>query len=290
MKFSVVVPTHCRPAPLARCLQALAGQDFPKNDFEVIVVDDGGAIPAVSSGPGCVFQLLRQDRRGPAAARNAGAAIASGEFLAFTDDDCRPAPDWLACLAALLAGTPDELVGGPIVNDLTENPFSTASDLLLDYLYRHYSHDGTGPAFLATCNLAMRRSHFDEIGRFDERFPIAAGEDREFCDRWRYSGRRIRFASGAVVHHAHSMEWRGFMRQHFNYGRGAWYFRRARARRNLPGPRIEPLRFYLGILRSPFILPRPAGPRVRMSALLALSQIVYAAGFLREVASANSRR
>jgi glycosyltransferase involved in cell wall biosynthesis len=101
--FSIIVPTFNRPAELADCLQALALLEYPQHRFEIIVVDDGGALPAAPIisrfQPDLEIISLRQDRGGPAAARNAGARIGRGRYLAFTDDDCLPAPGWLSALA-----------------------------------------------------------------------------------------------------------------------------------------------------------------------------------------------
>src|SRR5258705_2165999 len=94
---SIVVPTFARPAQLRRCLEGIARLEAGTSSFEVIVVDDGGPEPldtlVASSADGLDIRLIRQPRGGPAAARNAGAALARGVFLAFIDDDCTPAPD-----------------------------------------------------------------------------------------------------------------------------------------------------------------------------------------------------
>ena len=100
---SVIVPTHRRPAQLAECLAALARLDYPPDRYEVIVVDDGGGMPLDDVlepfRDRMAVSCLTGRRAGPAAARNAGAARARGDLLAFTDDDCRPRPDWLRRLA-----------------------------------------------------------------------------------------------------------------------------------------------------------------------------------------------
>src|SRR5262245_39012600 len=102
--FSVIIPTYSRPAQLGGCLEALAATQLAGNSFEVIVVDDGSPSPprAVVDrfGERLMVRLLTSAHVGPAAARNLGAEQAAGQFLAFTDDDCRPAPDWLPELAA----------------------------------------------------------------------------------------------------------------------------------------------------------------------------------------------
>ncbi|MBI3801508.1 MAG: glycosyltransferase family 2 protein [Deltaproteobacteria bacterium] len=131
---SVVIPTYNRPSQLARCLDGLAELAYPQNYFEVIVVDDGGSLdltPATARHRNQLnLTLLRQPRGGPGAARNTGAAVAQGDLIAFLDDDCRPAQDWLLRLTTCFsleteqrsARLPNRLIGGPIFNALPHNP------------------------------------------------------------------------------------------------------------------------------------------------------------------------
>ena len=97
--FSIIIPTFNRAVQLRNCLAAIAALDFPADNFEVIVVDDGSkslsdAIVNKFS-KSLKISLLSQKNSGPAAARNNGADRATGQFLVFTDDDCAPATDWL---------------------------------------------------------------------------------------------------------------------------------------------------------------------------------------------------
>ncbi len=276
--FSIIIPTYARPRSLAACLRALAGLHYPRARFEVVVVDDGSETPprdVIASFEDAIdLTLLVQRHAGPAAARNHGAAQARGPFLAFTDDDCAPAPGWLEALAAHLVAAPDHLVGGQTRNALAGNPYATASQLLIDYLYAAPQQT----RFFAANNMALSAAQFHAVGGFDPTFARAAGEDREFCDRWQHNGYPMAYVPAAVVYHAHALTGRTFWRQHFNYGRGALRFHRARARRRQSRLRIEPISFYLGLLRYPFS--QMGGWRaLRLTALLAVSQAANAAGF-----------
>src|SRR4051812_32996176 len=102
MKISVVVPTYKRPELLMRCLHSLVDQYFDEKDYEIIVVSDGPdelAKHIVSVWTETYSNQLRYvalpEKRGPAAARNAGWKRANAELVAFTDDDCMPDPRWL---------------------------------------------------------------------------------------------------------------------------------------------------------------------------------------------------
>src|SRR5215470_2400148 len=277
-RFSIVVPTYRRAAILAECLDAVARLDYPRDRFEAIVVDDGGG--AVELPRACAaldIALLSQAHAGPAAARNTGAARARGEFLAFTDDDCRPEPSWLRAMAARIAEAPDRVIGGRAVNALPENPYSTATQLLVDYVCRwHATHRES--AFFASNNLVVPAELFRARGGFDASFPRAAGEDREFCHRWARSGGRFAYAPEAVVRHEHRLDLRSFWRQHFTYGRGALRFHRMLAAHGLPAR--TPASFYLGLVASP-LTSRERRP-LALVMLLLLSQVATAAGYWRE--------
>jgi glycosyltransferase involved in cell wall biosynthesis len=283
--FSIVVPTYDRPRELARCLASLVRLDYPRDRFEVIVVDDGNPTP-----PGAAVDpfradldvtVLGQSHAGPAAARNRGAAQARGRFLAFTDDDCTPAPDWLRTLAARFAKAPDVAIGGRTRNAVPANPYSAASQLLVAYLYDYYNADPDRARFVASNNLAVPTDRFRAVGGFDPSPPRAAGEDREFCDRWLCHGSRLVYAPEVLVDHAHVLTFRTFCRQHFSYGRGAFYFRRLRGRRSAAGIELEPPSFYLDLPKYPFSRARPL-QAPRLAALLLVSQAANAAGFAWE--------
>ena len=283
--FSIIIPTYSRPGPLAACLQALTGLDYARERFEVIVVDDGSPTPpkAVVESLRDRFQLTLHLQRhaGPAAARNAGAMRARGKYLAFTDDDCLPAPDWLQALTVRFDRAPDHLVGGRIINALPENPYSTAAQLLIDYMYAHYNSDRRHANFFASNNLAVNAERFRAIGGFDTSFPLAAGEDRELCDRWLHYGYEMTYAPEVLVYHAHGLTLRSFWRQQFRYGRGAFGFHRVRAQRTQKGIRLQAPSFYLNLLRHSFSQGR-CGRRLMLAGLLLVSQGAITMGFLRE--------
>jgi GT2 family glycosyltransferase len=283
--FSIIIPTYARPGQLATCLQSLARLDYPRDRFEVIVVDDGSETPpeaVVASFCGHLdVTLLKQAHAGPAAARNTGAAHARGRFLAFTDDDCAPALDWLQSLEARFARASDCAIGGRTLNALPDNPYSTASQLLIAYLYAYYNADSDRARFFASNNLAMPADRFHAIGGFDTTYTRTAAEDREFCDRWLHHGYRMTYAPEALVYHAHALKFHSFWRQHFNYGCGAFRFRQARAQRACGRIRLEPLSFYLNLLLYPFS--QAQGWRAPLlAALLGVSQVANAVGFLWE--------
>jgi len=175
--ISLIIPTYNRPEQLAFCLQACAQMDYPRERLELIVVNDGGERPLThlieSFKESLNIQLIDQVNRGPAAARNAGAAVAVGEVVAFTDDDCAPDTGWLRNLAMGFEGETAVALGGNTFNVLKRNRYATASQLLVDYLYRYYNQPTA--QFFTSNNIAIPRTLFIEMGGFKPDMPLAAG-------------------------------------------------------------------------------------------------------------------
>jgi glycosyltransferase involved in cell wall biosynthesis len=283
--YSVVVPTYQRGTALERCLHALASQTLERDRFEVIVVDDGSIAPpraAVARASALLdVRLIEQANAGPASARNAGARAARGEYVVFTDDDCRPDPGWLRASDLSATRHPGCAIGGRVVNALGDGLYSSASQLLIEFLYDYFNVDVEGGRFFITSNQAQPKRSFHAIGGFDVTFPLAAAEDRDLCDRWREAGLAMVYCDDAIVHHAHALGLHSYCRQHFNYGRGAYHLHRARARRGERPLRVEPPRFYSRLVGYPF--GRGEGARaVPLSALMALSQGAYVLGYVSE--------
>lgn len=229
IEISVIIPTFRRPAALMQCLDALALQTMQCfSSFEVIVVDDGSPEP-VELDPHrwdnhFILSVICQKNAGPAAARNRGAEAASGMLLAFTDDDCLPGPGWLDALVSALQETPEALVGTATWNGIPENLFSAASQLIIDIVYDHNNQHPDDAHFLASNNFACARRYFLEMRGFDESFPRPGAEDRDYCDRWRISGRKIRFLPHPYVEHRHFQTLEKYLDLHFRYGRGAYLY------------------------------------------------------------------
>lgn len=281
LRFTVIVPTCGRPRQLAACVRSLRHIARPPGGFEVVIVSDGGPPPAPEltagdTGNAARIRVVTQAHAGPAAARNLGARLAEGECLAFTDDDCRPDPDWLLALDRALRLAPAALAGGRTMNALPANTYAAASHSLVTFVAAHFA-GGTAGRFFASNNMAVARLEYFAAGGFDERYPFAA-EDRDFSHRWSAAARPSVSVADALVHHAHPLTLATFVRQHASYGRGAWHFRRSRAEEGSAPPVSSA--FYLGSLRHPF---RSGGRRrARLAALVALAHAAYAAGLAGE--------
>ncbi|MFB3778107.1 MAG: glycosyltransferase family 2 protein [Bryobacteraceae bacterium] len=283
--FSIIVPTYNRPRRLAGFLESLTKLDYRRDAFEVVLVDDGSEADlepvAAAFRDRLNIVFIRQSHGGVARGRHVGAVAARGKYLAFTDDDCMPSASWLARLEEALEATPGCAAGGHTENALDGNVFSTASQVLISYLYERLNSTPQGAIFFTGNNMAMPRELYHKIGGLDVTWPMC-GEDRDFCARWRAEGYPMVYAPDAVIQHAHDLDLRRFWIQHFGYGRGARRFHKTCAQRgDLASSRLERFSFYRGLLMAAFRYVR--GPRAFLIALLlALSQAANAAGFLLE--------
>lgn len=285
ISFSIIIPTYNRPQRLEQCLTSMTQLDYPRDQFQVIVVDDGSKTPLDPVihpfQEHFSLQLIQQSNAGPASARNTGAAAAVGEYLVFTDDDCQVDPFWLKALEQATQQVPNAMIGGYTVNALQDNLYSTASQLLVDYLYTYYNKDTGESTFFTSNNFAVPRLLYQKLGGFNTQFPLAAGEDREFCDRWRAHHFLMHHARDMQVYHSHTLTLGSFWRQHFNYGRGAFHFHKSRSQRQTQPIKVEPLTFYIRLLTYPFSQQKNK-QKINLSGLFFLSQVANIFGFLWE--------
>jgi cellulose synthase/poly-beta-1,6-N-acetylglucosamine synthase-like glycosyltransferase len=275
VSISVVIPTHDRPAALDACLAALGAQTVRSEQFEVVVVDDGGSFEVgdvVDRHQSSLrISLSRRAHAGPASARNAGAELAQGEVLAFTDDDCVPDPYWLATIATAVERSPGCMVGGRTENALSGNPYSEASQAVIAYMYADGLRRTGELPFVTSNNLALEHELFDRLEGFDSSFPDAAAEDRDLSARCKARGGSLVYEPAALVRHAHPLGPRSLLRQYVAYGRGA-----RRMAHKTPGLRSPG--FYARMLIEPYRRHSP-GQAVAVASLIALTQIGTAIGY-----------
>jgi GT2 family glycosyltransferase len=218
--ISVVIATHQRAVLIDRCLRALEAQVFPAT--EVIVIDDASAdrTPAVLREwvrrPSINIRAQRLEvNGGPARARNRGIALAHGEWVAFTDDDCAPEPDWLAAMAARAKAAPDAVAGvGGRVRPM-------APGLVADYMTVHrILEPPSSCSYIVTSNCIYRRRVLLEVGGFNENVRTPGGEDPGLSFAVRQAGYSLGFCPEAVVRHHYRESIVDFIKTFYRYGRG----------------------------------------------------------------------
>lgn len=217
--FSVIVCTRNGASRISECLEAIHRTYGSYRSYETIVVDDGstdGTADFVEKNFPWV-RLLRLEPGGLSVARNAGAAAARGEVLAFTDDDCQPDREWIARLQPIFAADRYAAAGGPNLPPPPRNA-EAAVVCASPGAPSHVMLDDEEAEHLPGCNLVVRKSAFDAIGGFDAQFHTA-GDDVDFCWRLRNAGFRLGFVPGAFVWHSRRSSIRAFLRQQLGYGR-----------------------------------------------------------------------
>lgn len=216
-RISVIVCTYRGSATLVPCLDSICALDYP--DFEVIVVNDGGdarVADIASDYEGLV--LVDTPHEGLGAARNHGAARASGEILAYTDDDCVVEKKWLRWIALQFESDPS--LGGAGGPNLPPPPESArrAQVAAAPGGPTHVLLSDTRAEHLPGCNLAVRREVFDKVGGFHTVFR-SAGDDVDFCWRVLEAGHGLGFHAAAFVWHHRRFTYRAYLRQQIGYGR-----------------------------------------------------------------------
>jgi len=205
---TVLIPVRDRVAELRRCLAA-AGTGYP-----VLVVDDGSADPdavrAAALAAGARL-IQRPSSGGPAAARNAGLAALTSEFVAFLDSDCEPPPGWIDGLAVhfadpLVAAVAPRVVAAPGTGPTLDQGGQPARVAPL-----------TRVSYVPTAALVVRRSALG--GGFDE--SLRYGEDVDLIWRLTGAGWRVRYEPAVEVHHAATGSLAGILHRRFKYGTSA---------------------------------------------------------------------
>lgn len=211
---SIVVPVLNGATTLPACLASLRRLDYPSDQLEVIVVDNGSTDDTAA--------LLAREHwirteaepvRGPAAARNRGWRAARGDVIAFTDADCTVDPGWLRALVAPLADRDVGIAGGAILPIEPATPIQRFGAQLHDH---QSAIETCRPAYAITMNWASRRELLNTVGGFDPRFLRC--EDVDLAYRVQQSGYRVVYTAEAIVYHRNEATLRGLFEEGFLHG------------------------------------------------------------------------
>jgi O-antigen biosynthesis protein len=214
-RISVIVCTYNGARTIRDCLEGLRRLDYP--GFEVIVVNDGSTDGTAAIAGEYGFRVISTRNHGLSHARNVGLHAASGDIVAYIDDDAYPDPDWLRYLAAGFLESSHVGIGGPnlappgdglVAESVANAPGGPSHVLLSDGEAEH----------IPGCNMAFRRKALLAIGGFDPQFRTA-GDDVDVCWRLREKGWTLGFHPGAVVWHHRRSSVRAYLKQQMGYGR-----------------------------------------------------------------------
>ena len=214
-RISVIVCSYNGARTIRECFEGLLKLEYP--NFEVIVVNDGSNDATAAIAHEYDFQLISTHNRGLSAARNTGLEAATGEIVAYIDDDALPDPHWLNYLASTFLSTTHAGVGGPNIPPLGDGPIAECVAnapggpvhvLLSDQEAEH----------IPGCNMAFRKSALQAIGGFDPQFR-SAGDDVDVCWRLQQQGGTLGFSPAALVWHHRRNSVRGYWKQQRGYGK-----------------------------------------------------------------------
>jgi len=220
-EVTIVIPVKDRAEELRRCLDSLSLLTYPREKLRIIVVDDGssddsalvarefGALVVPSGGVG----------RGPAAARNVGAAKATGEILAFIDSDCSASQGWLNDLIPTFNDPAMAAVGGQVDGMCTASAVDRYESIMSSLSLGSRERTGSGgndTFYLPSCNLLVRTTAFRNAGGFKDEMHV--GEDVDLTWRLRDNGWTIAYLPAGNVLHEHRSSIRSFMSRRFDYG------------------------------------------------------------------------
>jgi glycosyltransferase involved in cell wall biosynthesis len=258
--ISVIIPAHDAGKTLPDCLDALARQTIGPSDYEVIVSDDGSTDDTAQIAVARGARVVVGPRRGPAAARNRGLAVARGKIVLFTDADCVPRPDWIDQMVAPIRAGADGVKGGY----LNRQPGLVPRFVQVEFeeKYARLASQGT-VEFVDTYAAAYRREILDRYGGFDAQLPGA--EDVDLSFRVARQGCRFVFAPAARVYHHHSETLARYLHRKFSYAvhRANVYWRypeRAIGDSNTPRDMIVQIGLAgLVVVSSVYVVVNPSG-------------------------------
>jgi glycosyltransferase involved in cell wall biosynthesis len=230
-RISAIVCTRNRCSALAQLLESLASLEVPAElPWELVVVDNGSTDGTAALLDACATRLpinrAYEGHKGLSRARNAGLRAARGDILAFTDDDCIPAPDWLSAIANEFDAEPalSGLGGRVELHDPRDFPITIRTSRERERLTRVFQL----PALMVGCNMAFRRSAMEAVGDFDVTLgagtPVGSAEDTDYLYRALLLGLRIEYVPTVQVAHNHGrrdIEEVAQLKRSYARGRGA---------------------------------------------------------------------
>jgi glycosyltransferase involved in cell wall biosynthesis len=242
-KISVVIATCNRLSMLKNCLKSLEQQLYPKDLFEVVVVDDGSSddtgsfLQSFSSGTTLRFRAVFHPNKGVSFSRNVGIEKASFDIIAFTDDDCILPLDWLEKISSCWESVDKSVagIGGPLHTVTSQNDSFVSQYLSYVDEFNHIPVIKAGiirPVhvsrltgreiipYLRTSNASFRKSCLLEVDGFDPSFRIPGGEDPDLCYRLLGKGYRFQFEPCLEVYHNSRESIRAYFKSLGNYVRG----------------------------------------------------------------------
>lgn len=219
LPVSLVLPCFGRESQTAELLQSLADAEFR---CEIIMIDDASPRPLdrlLPSFPSLAIRYFRnEENRGPAFCRNRGVEEAESEIIAFTDNDCLVASDWLLKLYESISKSPPSIagIGGRTIAAGTDiySYYYDYHKILDPWYYRGKIH------YVTTANAIFKRGPFEIVEGFDTAVIQAGGEDPGLCFKLQNAGYALGYNPDALINHQYQTGLKAFMRTFLRYGYG----------------------------------------------------------------------
>ncbi len=217
---SIIIPAYGRAEATRACIASLLALDYPREQLEIIVVDDASQPPLAGALADLPIRLLRQEQNaGQSVARNRAAQTARGALLAFIDNDCRADQHWLQRLVAVLDDPTVGIAGGRVIAPPVNGPVA-AFEAVRSPLDMGATAGVVGPgsviSYMPTCNLVVRRDLLMRLQGFDPAMTL--GEDVDFIWRALRTGVGARYVPTAQVIHYHRVQLSALLRRRADYG------------------------------------------------------------------------
>ena len=252
-KVSVIVPAYNVERTMGACLDALLQQTAPRDEYEIIGVDDGSTDTTRQVAESRGVKVLTQPNRGAAAARNLGAQDACGDILLFIDADSVPDARWIETMVAPFA---DASIAGASGEKKTRQTNLVARFIQFEYDFRYDLMFARGSIdFVDSSAAAYRREVFLSNGGFDT--TLMDAEDTEFSYRLAERGAKLVLVREAIVYHTHPESLLEFLRRKYRYAlwRVAVYARHPRkATSDTRTPQSQKLQIALAFVLVPFFV------------------------------------
>jgi len=219
-----VIPTKNDEETLERCLRSIKDLDFPREEYEVIIVDGYSSDRTVEVANLHGYKVVYEDFGTRGGACNVGVKNARGEFIVFTDADCVVPKNWLHNLLIHFSSENTACVGGPNITPEDDTTFAKCVGAVLSFLSKPGSRYGLNVGKLletfhnSGCNAAYRKKAIEEANWFNEK--LVTCEDEELDYRVREKGYRILYVPDARVDHYRRSTWKRFFRQAYRYAVG----------------------------------------------------------------------
>lgn len=221
LTISVIIPVLNAEVDIDKCIYSLINQDYPKDRYEIIIVDNGsidGTINIINKYHENV-KIVHEFEKGSYIARNKGIQESNNEIIAFTDSDCIISKDWLK---EICKGFISEDIGC-VVGAINPYPGKTLVEIYSgkkDVLSQEITINHRFLPYGATANVAFRRDVFNKIGNFDKE--LMSGGDADLAWRMQLlTTYKLTYRRESIVQHHHRTTIKNLFKQHFRYGIGS---------------------------------------------------------------------